>query len=401
VVEAELRGLYNLGNLHYEWGRLAEAAAVFRTGSERAHDTGRPWAPYGIDSRAMAGIVAYVAGDWDGALHCLDVRGESPPPLAEALLAADGLAVRVGRGESRPLELLRVLRPWWDRDGMIAILSGFAVIDLHGDRGDLDAAIAAHDDVVTTVTRLWQQPFFQARIRFSGLLIGQLAGAVARSSGAELAALAARGDELVAAADESARLGLSRWKRRGPEGDAWVARVAAEHARLRWLTGIGAPNEDELVGAWETTVTEFERFGHVFETARSQARLASVLRAVGRADDARELVAPATETARRLGAEPLLAELRTLGRVPAARRPPESRRDEPLTDRENEVLVLVAQGRSNREIGRLLYISAKTVSVHVSNILAKLGAAGRTEAVAIARRRGVLVGDDGGGAAGS
>jgi len=52
--------------------------------------------------------------------------------------------------------------------------------------------------------------------------------------------------------------------------------------------------------------------------------------------------------------------------------------------------VLVAEGRSNGEIGKQLFISTKTVSVHVSNILAKLGAAGRTEAAAIARRRGLL-----------
>jgi DNA-binding NarL/FixJ family response regulator len=61
-----------------------------------------------------------------------------------------------------------------------------------------------------------------------------------------------------------------------------------------------------------------------------------------------------------------------------------------LTARETEILALVAQGRSNSEIARQLFISAKTVSVHVSNILAKLGASGRTEAAAIARRRGIL-----------
>ena len=54
------------------------------------------------------------------------------------------------------------------------------------------------------------------------------------------------------------------------------------------------------------------------------------------------------------------------------------------------MLGLVAEGRSNREIAERLYISAKTVSVHVSNILSKLAAAGRMEAVAIARRRGLL-----------
>jgi DNA-binding NarL/FixJ family response regulator len=61
-----------------------------------------------------------------------------------------------------------------------------------------------------------------------------------------------------------------------------------------------------------------------------------------------------------------------------------------LTPREQEVMRLVAQGLTNRQIGRRLFISEKTASVHVSNVLAKLGAGGRTEAVAIAHRRGLL-----------
>ena len=88
---------------------------------------------------------------------------------------------------------------------------------------------------------------------------------------------------------------------------------------------------------------------------------------------------------------PLLAELRVGPARP--HRAPEPGRDPPPTTsppREQEVLALVAQGRTNRQIGTQLFISAKTVSVHVSNILAKLGAGGRTEAVAIARRRGLL-----------
>ena len=61
-----------------------------------------------------------------------------------------------------------------------------------------------------------------------------------------------------------------------------------------------------------------------------------------------------------------------------------------LTPREFEVLGLVAAGRSNAAIGDELFISAKTVSVHVSNIMAKLGASSRGEAAAIAHRLRLL-----------
>ncbi|MEU1695817.1 response regulator transcription factor, partial [Streptomyces hirsutus] len=61
-----------------------------------------------------------------------------------------------------------------------------------------------------------------------------------------------------------------------------------------------------------------------------------------------------------------------------------------LTAREQEVLRLLARGRSNRQIGEELFISGKTASVHVSHILAKLGAASRTEAVAVAYRKGLI-----------
>jgi DNA-binding NarL/FixJ family response regulator len=62
-----------------------------------------------------------------------------------------------------------------------------------------------------------------------------------------------------------------------------------------------------------------------------------------------------------------------------------------LTSREIEVLQLVAAGRSNGEIGTALFISTKTASVHVSNILAKLGVSGRGEAAAVAHRVGLTV----------
>jgi DNA-binding CsgD family transcriptional regulator len=101
----------------------------------------------------------------------------------------------------------------------------------------------------------------------------------------------------------------------------------------------------------------------------------------------------------RMGARPLREEIEALARrarldvsTPgsAARAPAGSAADElGLTARELEVLRLVAAGRTNRQIGTELYMSGKTASVHVSRILAKLGAANRSEAGAIARRLGL------------
>ena len=95
----------------------------------------------------------------------------------------------------------------------------------------------------------------------------------------------------------------------------------------------------------------------------------------------------ARAVAHELRAQPLLDELRSIGSAPVARA---DVTPVTLTAREREILGHVAEGRSNGEIAKVLFISAKTVSVHVSNILGKLDAAGRTEAAAIARRRGLL-----------
>jgi DNA-binding NarL/FixJ family response regulator len=135
----------------------------------------------------------------------------------------------------------------------------------------------------------------------------------------------------------------------------------------------------------------------VYETARTQWRLAEALVETGRRDEAAAVWRAARDTTSRLRAAPLSAALDDLAR--RARLDPgngnrgghghESGDTSPLaalTNREREVLSLLATGMSNREIGTELFIAPKTVSVHVSNILGKLGAASRTEAAAIAHR---------------
>jgi DNA-binding NarL/FixJ family response regulator len=178
----------------------------------------------------------------------------------------------------------------------------------------------------------------------------------------------------------------------GPEGRAWASRVAAENARLHWLGG-GAASTPEagLIDAWQEAVDAFAAFGHVYETARSRVRLAAVLRAAGNVAEAKVELEAAREVAERLGAEPLLRELRgQTGYDVGGVRPVVKGESQTLTPREQEVLTLVATGRSNRDIAGQLFISSKTVSVHISNMLAKLEATSRTEAVAVARRRGLL-----------
>ena len=73
-------------------------------------------------------------------------------------------------------------------------------------------------------------------------------------------------------------------------------------------------------------------------------------------------------------------------------RSPSSRDDssEPLTDREREVLILIAEGYTNREVAHVLHISPKTVDVHRTNIMQKLGLHNRTELIKYAIRKGLV-----------
>ena len=385
---AEMRSLFLIGNMHHERADLPASRDAFAEADAAARAAGRPWAPYGFDARLMEALTDYLIGDWDAALAAVDRVASPGPPVSEGLLAAVRQMVAAGRGDDQGRLLHAQLRPLWERDGMVAILSAPAAIDAYGDAGDLDGALRVHDDMVEVVSRLWNE-HFQARIRVIALLWGQLAQAVVRLSTGERAALLARVPGMLDAVEGVQQRVRKRKRPFGPEGLAWVARAHAEHLRLRWLADVEPPEEKELVQAWEDAVAAFAAMGNAFETARSQARLAAVLRAAGRTDEAEPLHAAARETATRLGAKPLLAELRH-GAGRREIREPRGAVAADLTARESEILALVAEGRSNGEIARQLFISTKTVSVHVSNILAKLGAAGRTEAAAIARRDGLL-----------
>ena len=383
-VTAELRSRYNLGNLYYDQGDLPRSLEAWDANITRARDIGRPWTAYGLESRVMASLSRYTLGDWDVSASLARVDDESPPALAEAMLAATGMAVSAGRGETAALDRLPLLRPWWQREGLIAILSGGSAIDLYVDDGRSEAALRILDELVAVVGELWQQPWFLGRIRLSALGLAALSSAAATQTSDDRAGSVERGREMVAAGRTTLQRGRPFGGRLGVEGVAWQARMEAEWARLRWLGGVEPPDVDEHIALWQRAIEAFG-YGYLFEQARSQARLAAVFRAAGRAVEATEQATLARETARKLGAQPLLVELRQLGEARSA-----GTTSNALTQRERDVLALITQGSTNRQIARQLYISEKTVSVHVSNILAKLGVRGRTEAAAVARRDGLL-----------
>nr|BFE58532.1 hypothetical protein GCM10020063_030580 [Dactylosporangium thailandense] len=133
---------------------------------------------------------------------------------------------------------------------------------------------------------------------------------------------------------------------------------------------------------WDEAIAAWRAAGQPYRVAQTLVRAGRAAR------DKSTAVAWAREAgaiAHRLGARPLAeqaAALQKSGRLePGAAR---------LTDRELEVLRLMAGGRTNRQIAEALSIAVKTAGVHVTNILSKLGVNSRTDAATVARRRGLL-----------
>jgi DNA-binding CsgD family transcriptional regulator/tetratricopeptide (TPR) repeat protein len=183
---------------------------------------------------------------------------------------------------------------------------------------------------------------------------------------------------------------------RVPAGtDTWrVAQVAAADGEITRLEGRPDPQ------TWIVAAERMAALGRKPEVAYLRLRQAEAyLHDGGSRKDARGPLLEAAGLAAGMGAQPLLGEIRGLGRRARIELPDGDRSQgqsvlgpgqvEALTAREREVLALIAQGRTNRQIAELLFISESTAGVHVSHILGKLGAAGRAEAAAAAVRLGL------------
>ncbi|TDD64329.1 response regulator transcription factor [Jiangella aurantiaca] len=179
-----------------------------------------------------------------------------------------------------------------------------------------------------------------------------------------------------------------------PIGDWGPAPVWAPVIRAH-LAGLDGPAPD----AWRAALDAVEATeGPVHLRPFAGYRLGEAYVLLGDRAAAEEALRRAAGEADRLGAGLIRRWIDDLVRrarlgLPPSPSGPRDHAFPALTDREREVLRLVAAGRSNRQIGEELFISTKTASVHVSNILAKLGVSGRGEAAALAHREGLL--DDG------
>jgi len=375
---AEVRSRFLLGSNHYEMGDLPSAKSALLYAAERAGELGRQWAAYGFDARRMLALTQFVMGEWDDAAATARTDPMTPK-AAEAALRGVGLAVRGGRGDTTVAEDMERLRKWWTIDIMLPIIGLQPAVDAYRQLNRTAEAEKLLADVSALCTDVFQTEWFMARIRFSAIGLQVLCDRVVHEPTAA-AELVARGSELVSDGQATAEKGLPPGRVLGVEGIAWLARLEAEWERLRWLADIDPPSPAEHVATWQRTVDAFG-YGDIHQQAWSRLHFSSALRAAGRVGDANEQTTIASDTARKLGAKPLLDELGGAepGVGPTA-----------LTARETEVLALLAEGRTNRQLARELYISEKTVSVHVSNILAKLGVRSRTEAAAVARRDGLL-----------
>ncbi|MFJ9008314.1 AAA family ATPase [Streptomyces canus] len=372
----ETRALFNLAIGTFEAGHLEDSLPWITEGLDRARRAGLLSSPYPMEMRYLHLLVLYTLGRWDECVRAASTDAEVLP-AAGGYRVAPALYVALARGDFTAADRARTLLegPF---DWMATLVAGIALTEAAALQGDAEAAVERMRSTVAVLTDDTDTPP-HVTVRLAALA---------------LSAVADRATELRLKGDQE---GARRWAEtatellvparalavhggvaQGPEGQAWLARAEAE-----WTRAVSGPD----VEAWARAVAAFD-FGDVYEPARCRLRYAEALLAADRREEAAAEARAAREVFARLGATVLLEQVDELirrGRLAEAL-PTAS----PLTAREQDVLRLLARGRSNRQIGEELFITGKTASVHVSNILAKLGAASRTEAVAVAYRKGLI-----------
>ena len=164
--------------------------------------------------------------------------------------------------------------------------------------------------------------------------------------------------------------------------DVWeadAARVAREWVlahvtRCRGLVAAAEGDVPRAASLLERAVAQHEEVGDPFGTARALLGLGVVRRRARKKRDARDAIQAALDGFEQLGAATWVEKARSeLGRIGGRTR------EEGLTPAERRVAVLVAEGRTNREVAAALFLTERTVASHLSHVYAKLGVRSRTE----------------------
>jgi DNA-binding NarL/FixJ family response regulator len=382
-LEIELRALQNLAWLESGLGNLATARALFDEGAQLAEQTGLSWSRFGSGMHLGQLTVRYRAGDWD---ECEQLAGALPELVTTrtvAALAIHGLSVQIARGRSVAAKRLRQLAAFTGVEPILDTEVALYEAELATWQGDLDRARSAIQRALAGADAI-EHPSEAAEVVWvcvKGLTVEAERARVTGDAAALTDAIAV-GHTLL----ERARAAAERAKQTVDAHDVYVVgRLAKAEAEWTRLQGRSDPK------AWQAAVHAFSS-GHVYAVARCQWRLAEALLSTGDREQATVAARAAHQAAVRLGAEPLRVALEALarrGRLDLGVGLPAERTLAGLTPRELEVLRLLMEGRSNRQIAETLFISGKTAGVHVTNLMAKLGVHSRLEAAAMARRLGL------------
>jgi DNA-binding CsgD family transcriptional regulator len=338
---------------------------------------------------SKAGRALFELGRWDEADALVDETLDAGPTrYAVRWLLSNRVRIHTHRGrlEAARLDLLtyealgeKVVGP--DPDLMYSRRAELAI--------EAGEPVEAREVVRSTLDRI-VEPDLDTDAR-TLMLIGLWAELdeveAARTAGARdrVAAAQVRAAELEAAVRHHAH--------RVRETAASVATIVRADEAL--AVAIGAEVRDESdPECWERAVALRRELGRPFELARVLTRAAQAHLGGRRRDAASQALTEAHRIAAGIGAVPLRLRIEALarrGRIDLAGvESADAAADRlGLTPREREVLALLADGRSNRQIGERLYMAESTAGVHVSNILAKLGVTRRSEAAVIAHRIGL------------
>ena len=383
-------------------GEYERAAEVARQGMREAEENGLTRA-FGTFLAINLAEPLFALGRWDESLELAERALElSPPTLHQAALWGRQAYVMVARGQvEAAAEALsaagRVLS-----DAPFEHQYHFPQAELTVQlRLIADGPAAALDEAIAVTERYelsgavpvngW--PLVIALAHVSLAVFRQAAGGGAESMAGRAAMLMGR---LRAAAGGLAAEGpLQRAYRL-----TFAAQVStASFGHTQIVPAADVPEPAAARPAWDEAAKDWEALRQPYELAialtfAAEAALADPARLTGQDREAAgERLRRAAALAAQLGARPLADAIASLARragVTLGVKIPAGPGRAGLTDRELEVLRLVAAGRTNRDIAADLFISAKTASVHVSNIMAKLGAANRAQAAATAQSQGLL-----------